>query len=111
MRSPVRVRETLNRLGANPGDAISPARRTIATNKREKDYHWPHFAEESGRRCRACDRPIKLKHIERAARSSHQPPRHCYTCLAKKRGKKTARERKVELAIIRAREREKNLAP
>jgi len=48
-----------------------------------------------------------LKHLLVASKRRHQPPEYCYKCLCKKKDKKTSRQRKVELAKKRAREREK----
>ena len=61
----------------------------------------------SDKHCKQCQQPLKLKHLVRAAEGKHRPPDFCYTCLrTKKKGKKTSRERKIELAKKRARERE-----
>lgn len=60
----------------------------------------------STKRCNQCDEPIKLKHIIRANENEHRPPDFCYICLTKTKRKKTSRERKIELAKKRARERE-----
>lgn len=84
--------------------------RDIANNS-VKRKSWPQPTEESGHYCKQCDASIKLKHIYRAMDNKHQPPDHCYSCLSKKKGKKTSRERKVELAKQRAREREARLGP
>jgi len=47
-----------------------------------------------------------LKNVIRARENDHRPPDLCYACLTAKRNKKTSRQRKIELAKKRARERE-----
>jgi len=60
----------------------------------------------SNKHCKQCEQPLKLKHLVRAEENNHHPPDLCYPCLCKKQGRKTSRERKVELAKRRARKRE-----
>jgi hypothetical protein len=61
----------------------------------------------SSKRCTTCEQPIKLKHIKVASKNGHEPPALCYACLRRTKKKKTSRQRKVELAKKRQRERDK----
>jgi hypothetical protein len=47
-----------------------------------------------------------LKHLLVAIEKRHEPPKRCYECLCKKKGKKTSKQRKLERAKQRQRERE-----
>jgi len=58
------------------------------------------------KRCKRCEEPLKLKHLLRAKENHHRPPDFCYPCLRETQGKKSSKERKIELAKKRARERE-----
>jgi hypothetical protein len=60
----------------------------------------------SDRRCKDCGEQIKLKQLIRAEENKHRPPDLCYDCICITLRKQTPRERKVELAKRRARERE-----
>lgn len=99
---------TLEDPGATPGGVIVSVINLGRCIENKTKTKFPDYTELSEKKCRDCGKNIKLKHLQRAKDCGHRPPDHCYACLCAKKNKKTPRERKIELAKRRAREREKN---
>lgn len=85
-------------MGATPTSANSH-RRCVGTELQTYD----HDDRDDAVRCRDCERPIKAKIVARARRNQNPTPTHCFGCWARRRGKATPRERKVEAARAKRR--------